>query len=522
MDSDRNIAIKWMHKQTILHKLPKNIYPTAVEIFDRYITIVPKSLVNFKKVVISTLLLSSLLDNNKELILTQDGIPKSTEELTALIYNIILDLDGKIIINTYYTSIQSLIFENKIRISNTEYSYLITLCELSLTFISDNQYLILLSCIYIIKYNPFVKFEISGIINEIKPEDLYNCINNILIGIRILTSGSYLTNYLQILRLIDNVSDNFKFSWKECNFSSLTQTKKNTFDEDLALDTKYLYHAHIAKTSKTMVDIYKGLNTGNLVAIKKQTLQFNNVHVNILKEIGILSTYKHKNIIEMIDFKICKSSKCYIMMELGQCSLHEFILDYRLIYKLKIKFIDQLIKGIKYLHSNKILHGDIKPDNIIIIDDVIKLTDFGMSDFIHSGKKYRSPYICTPTYRPPELLLACLTFNLSVKCGFEIDIWALGITILEMEYGIDYMIKCGKYNHFMNANFTNERAILECIISLIGSPSEIEWPKFNSLFKPKNFISTNKLHSINDTYIKNLLSKTLKYNPSHRSSIFEL
>ncbi len=61
----------------------------------------------------------------------------------------------------------------------------------------------------------------------------------------------------------------------------------------------------------------------------------------------------------------------------------------------------QILKGFKELHENKILHRDLKPDNIFITGKLFKIADFGVSRTCDSG----STYAGTPYYMSPEMIL---------------------------------------------------------------------------------------------------------------------
>ena len=87
--------------------------------------------------------------------------------------------------------------------------------------------------------------------------------------------------------------------------------------------------------------------------------------------------------------------------------------------------IDSFIGSVNYMHNHGILHLDIKPDNMVIVDNRVKLIDFGLSTYI-SNEFISSDSAITSLYRPPELFVTDCPSHPSL------DIWSVGITILEL------------------------------------------------------------------------------------------
>ena len=89
----------------------------------------------------------------------------------------------------------------------------------------------------------------------------------------------------------------------------------------------------------------------------------------------------------------------------------------------------ELISAIAVLHQHHIIHGDVKPANILLLtDDHIALTDVGLSIIKEHPREDFSHRIGTHTYRAPESLL-------KERWTEQIDSWALGCTLYEMAYG---------------------------------------------------------------------------------------
>ncbi len=97
-----------------------------------------------------------------------------------------------------------------------------------------------------------------------------------------------------------------------------------------------------------------------------------------------------------------------------------------------LKVFGQMIDAVQFLHINKIIHCDIKPDNILVcFSGNIKLTDFGMSICVPNKKTLviASPKETTPAFTPPEVR------QFKQIDGSKIDIFALGVTLYCLFHG---------------------------------------------------------------------------------------
>ena len=155
-----------------------------------------------------------------------------------------------------------------------------------------------------------------------------------------------------------------------------------------------------------------------------------------------LSTYGIKNYLEHIilyyfDQKyVTNSEHIYlennlllkIVQNRASCDLRNYINNNNLSKKIKKDITLQLIDGLNYLQSLNIIHGDIKPENILKFGKSFKYSDFGMSKVCNI--KYTENNLYTYFYRPPEIN----------KYIFDLksDIWALGCTLYEVYYNERY------------------------------------------------------------------------------------
>jgi serine/threonine protein kinase len=90
----------------------------------------------------------------------------------------------------------------------------------------------------------------------------------------------------------------------------------------------------------------------------------------------------------------------------------------------------QLAAGVRYLHYQNVVHGDIKPQNLLIGEDgVVKIADFGISKMVHASSQKLADAAGTPAFMSPEL---CSGGSFS---GQLADVWAMGITIFMLKFG---------------------------------------------------------------------------------------
>jgi serine/threonine protein kinase len=164
-------------------------------------------------------------------------------------------------------------------------------------------------------------------------------------------------------------------------------------------------------------------------------------YLNSLREIEIATDIMNNpndNIIIIYDI-IKLDTAVYIVME--YCSDGD--LSSLLIKPLKEHiakyYFNQLVSGVKYIQQNKIIHCDIKPKNIMLANNkkTLKLTDFGLAK-MHDRTKSNNTISGSPLYMAPELL-NFMTY------GEDVDVWALGIILFEMLFGMHPFKDCKDY-----------------------------------------------------------------------------
>ena len=195
----------------------------------------------------------------------------------------------------------------------------------------------------------------------------------------------------------------------------------------------YLYGRQIGHGAFGKVNIALHVASGRLVAIKtfnKKNLKKKNAKQKIKNEIEMLSRLRHPFISQILD-SFETETHIFIVMEYICGDLLGFIRKRGKLSETVSKIIfKQLIEGLKYIHKRKIVHRDIKLDNILIdLTNTIKICDFGVSRKI-SPDEIMHEHCGTPAYIAPEI------FENLGYYGFQCDIWSAGVTLYYILSGI--------------------------------------------------------------------------------------
>jgi len=168
-------------------------------------------------------------------------------------------------------------------------------------------------------------------------------------------------------------------------------------------------------------------------------------------------------------------------------------------------FLYQLLRGIAFCHEHRVLHRDLKPQNLLINrKGELKLADFGLARAFGIPVRSYSHEVVTLWYRAPDVLMG------SRKYSTPIDIWSAGCIFAEMATGKPL---------FPGTNTSDQ---LLKIYKILGTATEKIWPSITELpdYKPDlGIFPAQKITSIvtgldEDGY--DLLDKMLVYDPSQR------
>ena len=245
------------------------------------------------------------------------------------------------------------------------------------------------------------------------------------------------------------VSNPFEGSMLESVTSSIPpQSSQNCSSRQSKFDLGDLNSNMLSKWHKADLvgkgsfgEVYLGiLTSGYFVAVKVVDLGKNletSEVANLLKEVQLMKTFKHKNITQYLDAGFDPELlKLNIFMEFvdgGSLSTLVKKLPTQLDDTLAARYTKQILEGLKYLHEEcHTIHRDIKGENVLVRNDgVVKLADFGCSKQMQSvAMKTRGceTMVGTPYWMAPEVI--------SVKegqvYGFASDVWSVGCTVSEM------------------------------------------------------------------------------------------
>lgn len=257
----------------------------------------------------------------------------------------------------------------------------------------------------------------------------------------------------------------------------------------------------------TYGSVYRSIDRVNnqTVAVKKIRIgdDDNGIPQTALREIAILKELVHPNIVYLQD-TIFTDNKLYLIFEYFPYDLKRYTELNPLSPQSRKHFLKQILQAINFCHIRRVIHRDLKPQNILVSQNIVKIADFGLS------RSFGLPYdtltheVVTLWYRAPEILLGAQTYSISI------DIWSIGCIFAEM---------IQKKPLFMGDSEIDQ---LFKIFQVLGTPGHGEYlrslPEFKNNFpKWRGKGLENVIAGIEEDEL-DLLKKMLAVNPDERIS----
>ncbi|KAI8742153.1 cyclin-dependent kinase 1 [Biomphalaria glabrata] len=258
--------------------------------------------------------------------------------------------------------------------------------------------------------------------------------------------------------------------------------------------------------------VYKGRHkkSNRLVALKKIRLESEEEGVpsTAIREISLLRELQHPNIVSLEDV-LMQENKLYLVFEFLSMDLKKYLdsipagnfMDPMLVKS----YLYQITEGILFCHKRRVLHRDLKPQNLLINDNgVIKLADFGLARAFGIPVRVYTHEVVTLWYRAPEILLG------SPRYSVPADIWSIGCIFAEMVTRRPLFHGDSEIDQLFR------------IFRTLTTPTEETWPGVSQLpdFKPSfPHWKTNQLaNSVKqlDRLGLELLQEMLIYDPPQR------
>merc|ERR1719375_1994545 len=207
--------------------------------------------------------------------------------------------------------------------------------------------------------------------------------------------------------------------------------------------------------------VLRGVNktSGELVAIKKLKKKYYSWEECMqLREVKSLRKLVHPNIVKLKEV-IRENDELHMVFEFMEANLYQMMKDrQKMLPETKVRNIMfQTLQSLHVMHRHGYFHRDVKPENILVSKDTVKMADFGLAREIRSRPPF-TDYVSTRWYRAPEVLLRSQSYN------SPLDIWACGGIMAEV-----YTLR-----PLFPGSSESDQLFKTC--SVLGTPSKTQWP----------------------------------------------
>ncbi|KAG5643838.1 negative regulator of the PHO system [Asterophora parasitica] len=204
--------------------------------------------------------------------------------------------------------------------------------------------------------------------------------------------------------------------------------------------------------------------TNEIVALKEINLDAEEgTPSTAIREVSLMKELKHVNIVRLYD-TLHTESKLTLVFEYCEQDLKKYMDTYGQRGSLDAvtvrSFMYQLLKGIAFCHENRILHRDLKPQNLLINGKgELKVGDFGLARAFGVPVNTFSNEVVTLWYRAPDVLMGSRTYSTSI------DIWSCGCIFAEMISGTPLFRGRDSQDQLLH------------IMRIVGTPTDAQFQK---------------------------------------------
>mmetsp|Transcript_46543 Transcript_46543/g.134740 ORF Transcript_46543/g.134740 Transcript_46543/m.134740 type:complete len:319 (-) Transcript_46543:67-1023(-) len=296
----------------------------------------------------------------------------------------------------------------------------------------------------------------------------------------------------------------------------MAEYQDETFEEmEQRFESQYEILEKTPLGEGTYGKVYKARQnrTGKIVAMKKMKLdsEEEGVPSTAIREIALLKELPHENVVKLLDV-FCSTNKLTLVFEFAENDLKKYMKSLgRQLPPSTIKSLAfQLCRGIEFCHANRILHRDLKPQNLLIDQRLrLKIADFGLARAYTVPVPKYTHEVVTVWYRAPEILLGSALYSVPV------DQWSVGCILGEMATGAPLFAGDSEIDTIFK------------VFQKLGTPTVEAWPGLAEMpeFKPTfPKWSIKGWENIRNTKAQvglegiDLLDKLMAYDPKKRLS----
>jgi len=263
--------------------------------------------------------------------------------------------------------------------------------------------------------------------------------------------------------------------------------------------------------------VYKVKEKGKFYALKTYDPQKALIGGNLI-ELDILVRVNHPNVLNAHSVKMKDCGIC-LMLPLADGDLDKWLERNPLgnspkEVERRMTVFYKTMCGLQYLHSNHIIHQDIKPPNILMTGDEPKLADFGLSSvFPHDRIKFTFS-VGTSDWKAPEILAEETTYTSAI------DVWSMGVVLYQLLTGDELIGGDTESPSSRTASFPVNVAVLSEIARKVGrlSPSQAQYIPFHVIIG----VDVAKTMAKVPQQYKQLLLSMLQPTPSNRATAADI